>query len=101
MNFRSVISLDVGQVAIAIDQLINALLGGYADETLSARAHRMRVKKQPYWGWTANMIDRGFFWQKAHCEAAYKAEQQRKHLPAEFQCNLAENIHDDTSTKNA
>ena len=33
------------QVAIAFDQLINTLLGGYADETLSARAHRMRVKK--------------------------------------------------------
>ena len=38
------------QIAIAFDQLINAVLGGYADETLSARAHRMRVKKQRYWG---------------------------------------------------
>ena len=51
------------QFAIAVDQLINAALGGYADETLSARAHRMRVKKQRYWGWTADAIDRLFFWQ--------------------------------------
>lgn len=28
------------QTAIAIDQLLNALLGGFADETLSARAWR-------------------------------------------------------------
>ena len=36
--------------AIAVDQLANALLGGHADETLSARAHRMREKNHRYWG---------------------------------------------------
>jgi hypothetical protein len=75
------------QVAIAIDQLINTMLGGYADETLSARAHRMRVKKQPYWGWTANVIDKLFFWQEAHCGGAYLAEMKRSQLPREFQQN--------------
>lgn len=32
------------QLLIAIDQVLNALLGGMADETLSARAHRQRLR---------------------------------------------------------
>lgn len=28
------------QVMVAVDQLVNTLLGGWADETLSARAYR-------------------------------------------------------------
>ena len=80
------------QIAIAFDQLINAVLGGYADETLSARAHRMRVKKQRYWGWTANAIDKLFFWQKAHCESSYYAEMQRSQLPEEFQHSFKKTI---------
>lgn len=70
------------QNAIAFDQLINALvLGGYADETLSSRAHRMREKGQRYWGWTANAIDRIFFWQVGHCALAHEAELRRWQLP--------------------
>ena len=34
------------QLFIAIDQLGNALLAGYADETLSARAYRSQHKKR-------------------------------------------------------
>lgn len=34
------------QFLIALDQLANTLIGGMADETLSARAHRMRSKGQ-------------------------------------------------------
>ena len=37
------------QVFIALDQLVNALLGGWADETLSSRAWRMEAKRRP-WG---------------------------------------------------
>lgn len=44
-------------VLIALDQLANALLRGDPDETLSSRAHRMRMKGQPVWGWTASVID--------------------------------------------
>lgn len=32
--------MSLKQIAIAFDQLLNAMLGGMADETLSARAHR-------------------------------------------------------------
>ena len=66
------------QILVAIDQLLNAIVGGYADETLSARAYRMRAKGQPYWGWTANAIDELFFWQEDHCNLAYLAEVRRR-----------------------
>ena len=68
------------QVLIAIDQLVNTLIpGGWADETLSSRAHRMRLKGQPAWGWTAGAIDFIFFWQLGHCAAAYESERLRAH----------------------
>ncbi len=73
------------QAAIWLDQGFNVLLGGFADETLSARAHRMREKKQRYWGWTANAIDRLFFWEKDHCKRAYESELQRRQLPDHYQ----------------
>lgn len=78
------------QVFIALDQVLNTLLGGLADETLSARAHRMRVKRHKYWGWTANAIDALFFWQKDelgqrnHCERSYESEITRRHLPHHY-----------------
>lgn len=31
------------QIAVAFDQLVNTLLGGWADETLSARAWRHKL----------------------------------------------------------
>ena len=52
------------QILIGIDQLANTIAGGYADETLSSRAHRMRQKGQTYWRWTAEFIDMLFFWQE-------------------------------------
>lgn len=73
------------QIAIGFDQLANTLIpGGYADETLSSRAHRMREKKQRYWGWTANAIDAMFFWQGDHCRKAYEDELKRKQLPPQM-----------------
>ena len=72
------------QAAIWFDQGINVLLGGYADETLSARAHRMRVKGQKYWGWTADAIDTLFFWERDHCLDSHLSELNRRHLPPEY-----------------
>ena len=71
-------------LAIGIDQLANAFIGGSADETLSARAHRMRAKRQRWWGWTASAIDRLFFWQRDHCLNAHLAELQRAQLPKPY-----------------
>ncbi|MCW5320554.1 pseudouridine synthase [Verminephrobacter aporrectodeae subsp. tuberculatae] len=66
---------------IAIDQLGNTLLDGAPDETLSSRAHRMRIKGQPCWGWTARAINCLFFWQANHCKDAYESEQRRLQRP--------------------
>jgi hypothetical protein len=71
--------LDVG---IAIDQLANALVGGKADETLSARAHRQRLKGRYA---AASFIDALFFWQQNHCERAYESERNRTQLPKDYQ----------------
>lgn len=72
------------QVLIALDQLANALIpGGWADETLSSRAHRMSVKGQPVWGWTAKAINALFFWQSNHCRGAYRDELERRQAPPE------------------
>lgn len=66
------------QIAIAFDQQLNTLIpGGWADETLSSRAHRMREKGQKYWGWTANFIDWLFFFQKEHCYNSWLDELNR------------------------
>lgn len=87
-------------VAIALDQLANALIGGMADETLSARAHRARVKGHRYWGWTANGIDRLFFWQPQHCLQAHQAELARAQLPKNYQSTaLAAPTHPTTLTE--
>jgi hypothetical protein len=61
-------------ILILLDRAVNVLLGGAWRETLSSRAHRMRAKGQPVWGWTANAIDRLFFWQPNHCAIQWAYE---------------------------
>ena len=58
---------------IAVDQLVNAILRGDPDETLSSRAYRMQLKGQRYWGWTATFINALFF-DRNHCRKAWEAE---------------------------
>lgn len=59
-----------------IDCLINRLLQGSFNETLSARAHRIREIHQPYWYWVADAIDTLFFWSKDHCHKQWLDEQK-------------------------
>lgn len=72
------------QVLIAIDQLLNTfcvwLPGGcWADETLSARAWRIRDQSKLHlW------IDRLFFWDTDHCRESYDSEATRRQLPVEY-----------------
>lgn len=73
----------VWQVLIAIDQFINAIFGGYADETLSSRAHRQQNKKW-YWFVLRRFIDLIFFFEKDHCRNAWESENERAHLPHSF-----------------
>ena len=76
----------MAQVLIAFDQLINTVIYikgdgfGYADETLSARAWRLReMSSFPY-----RFINGLFFWQNNHCRGAYASEFNRKQLPKEY-----------------
>lgn len=75
------------QFLIAFDQLVNTVIyikgdgWGYADETLSARAYRLRdLSSLPY-----KLINALFFWQDDHCKQAYYSEVFNKQLPAEYQ----------------
>ena len=70
------------QVLIALDQLVNALLGGWADETLSSRAWRMDAKGRP-WGLVLRpLIDALLFFDRQHCLASFESERtQRQHPP--------------------
>ena len=75
-------------VLIAIDQLANALLGGYADETLSSRIHRraiLTVQPKRRWLIARRVVNCLFFWQADHCAGAYQMERRRNHLPEIFQ----------------
>lgn len=70
---------------IAVDQVFNTLVYlssegfGLPDETLSARAWRLRDDSDAY-----KVINALFFWQDNHCKAAYESELSRKHLPKEY-----------------
>ncbi len=68
------------QAAVAFDQLLNALTGGWADETLSARCWRLRDKSRG-WRWACLAVDAVFFWQAGHCRQSYESERKRTHLP--------------------
>ena len=71
-------------IAIAADQLVNAMIAGSPDETVSSRVYRgavlvvhpNRAARMAY-----RAINALFFWQEDHCRAAYLREKQRAHLP--------------------
>jgi len=69
------------QFLIAFDQLLNTMFGGWADESISARAFRLRDRG---WGTAYKYINKLFFWQKDHCGASYYSEVIRSQLPQEY-----------------
>jgi hypothetical protein len=71
----------VKNILIAVDQLLNSFLFGSPDETLSARAYRL---KDDGWRIAYIAINILFFWQDDHCEGSYTSEVIRKHLPEEY-----------------
>lgn len=73
------------QVLIAIDQLLNTLMGGVADETISSRCYRLRH----HWFWFAFgfIVDTLFLClgQRDHCRESYiyeyiRSRRKRVHL---------------------
>lgn len=71
------------QIPIAVDQLINTIFGGWADETISSRAYRMQGKNWKF-AKLRKLIDSLFFWQENHCESAYLSEKNRLQCPPEL-----------------
>jgi len=90
------------EVFCAADQRLNAVLAGYADETISARSYRLgsRAKRLDRWDqWRVSwvIVDLLFIWQDmliqaktgfrpaaGHCERAYASEVERLQLPPEY-----------------
>lgn len=75
-------------VFVGADQFINAVLGGYSDETLSSRTYRKAVlnpNPKKRWRVILRTLELLFFWEKGkHCQIAFESEQARKQLPEDF-----------------
>lgn len=64
---------------VAFDQLVNTILGGYPDETLSSHAYRSRSRSL-FWQFMYHVIN--FIMRDSlHCEQAYAKEID---LPPEY-----------------
>ena len=90
------------EVFVAVDQVVNAVLGGYSDESISARSFRLgskakRLDRWDQWRITWVIADVLFIWQDmaiqyrtgfrpaaGHCERAYRAELDRLQLPPSY-----------------
>lgn len=70
------------QVLIALDQLGNSLLGGFADETFSSRCWRW--SRDGVRDWPRRIIDGLPFWKPGHCLRAYEGERGRLQCPPEL-----------------
>lgn len=70
---------------IALDQLVNTLIGGYPDETLSASAYLGEQDGKYLPSLMRPVIDFIFLpWGKEHCKSAFDAERKRIQLPDEM-----------------
>lgn len=69
---------------VACDQLMNAIMGGWPDETLSSRCWRWHVDGVRHW--PCRWLDRlaALFGDKEHCKASYESEKLRRQCPPEL-----------------
>ena len=72
----------IRRLLIAVDQLLNAVLGGWPDETLSSRAWRWELAGVR--SWPRKLIDAIFFMEKDHCLGSYESERLGRQLPPEL-----------------
>jgi hypothetical protein len=72
------------QFLIAFDQLVNTILFGYADETLSARAWRTEQDNKFFGKFFRPLIDTVFFFDPNHCYMSYLSEIKRKQQPSHY-----------------
>lgn len=75
-------------VLISIDQVCNAIAGGWPDETISSRAFRWSRDGARHW--PRHLIDVLFWWDRddstgrRHCELSYISEKNRLQIAPEF-----------------
>ena len=67
---------------IALDQLLNTLLGGWPDETLSSRAWRW--EKDGVRSCPRRFIDMLFFLDQNHCSESFDSERLGRQMPPEL-----------------
>ena len=73
-------------IAIALDQLVNALRGGSPDETLSAAAWRTEQKGRLLGRIFRPAIDLLVMpLERDHCRKSFESERNGRHLPKEYQ----------------
>lgn len=69
-------------LGIALDQLVNALFGGWPDETLSSRCWRWHMEGKR--SWPKKLVDMLFFWEELHCRTSWQSEREGRQLPPEL-----------------
>jgi hypothetical protein len=74
----------IKQILIAFDQFLNTLLGGFADETLSARAWRTEQDGKIFGRFFRPLIDTILFFDPQHCYTSYLSEKERKQYPNHY-----------------
>lgn len=72
------------RVLIAFDQMLNALLGNWPDETLSSQAWRWHRDRIRHWPCKALDTVFGVFGDKEHCKESYTSEVTRRQFPPEL-----------------
>lgn len=72
------------QLLLALDQGVNSLLLGYAEETISARCYRMQSRSR-FWRRMLRIVDRIFArWERDHCLKSWQSEQRGTQLPPDY-----------------
>jgi hypothetical protein len=64
-------------ILAAVSQVLNALLGGSPDQTLSARA--LMNQRRRRWQVTYRALNALFFWQDDHCLRSFLADERNAH----------------------
>lgn len=75
--------MKLNQLMYSLDCLVNTILGGYANESLSSRFYRAN-RDNKWYGFMKNVTDTIFFYQDNHCQTAYFRTLDRMNLPPEF-----------------
>ena len=71
-------------VLVALDQLVNALCGGWPDETISSRAWRLELAGKGSWPRRVIDLAARLFGDRDHCRESYESERLGRQLPPEL-----------------